>query len=193
MGGFSIPKFRNGFTLIELLVVITIITLLIALLMPALKSARASAQSVACMSNQRQIGIWHEVYLEMSDGYMMPRYKVENRNWDQRFVVALSLKGTPVSMLGCPVTQRSRPYAYNIRLDGTSSSGLNKGKGVRRREIPPHHSQRPLFMEEIKGAAEIYDINRVEYPHMQMTNVLFLDAHVETRRPENRPSIGPWF
>ena len=48
---------RHGFTLIELLVVISIIALLIALLLPALRSARTAAQAVACLSNQRQIGI----------------------------------------------------------------------------------------------------------------------------------------
>src|SRR5699024_6003574 len=45
----------GGFTLIELLVVITIISLLVAILLPALAAARKAAQSIACMSNQRQI------------------------------------------------------------------------------------------------------------------------------------------
>jgi len=47
----------TGFTLIELLVVISIIALLIAILLPALKQARRVAKQVACMSNERQIGI----------------------------------------------------------------------------------------------------------------------------------------
>ncbi|MEO0515297.1 MAG: prepilin-type N-terminal cleavage/methylation domain-containing protein [Planctomycetota bacterium] len=48
---------RHAFTLIELLVVISIIALLIGILLPALSSARTSARSMACLSNQRQIGI----------------------------------------------------------------------------------------------------------------------------------------
>src|SRR5262245_24155104 len=47
----------RGFTLIELLVVVSIIALLITNLLPTLSSAKGSARSVACLSNQRQLGI----------------------------------------------------------------------------------------------------------------------------------------
>ena len=60
----------QGFTIVELLVVITIIVLLIALVLPALSAARKAAQRTQCLSNQRQIGIAAEVYMQMYDGYL---------------------------------------------------------------------------------------------------------------------------
>jgi prepilin-type N-terminal cleavage/methylation domain-containing protein/prepilin-type processing-associated H-X9-DG protein len=66
------PTGRRAFTLVELLTAIGIIAILIALLMPAMIRARASAKSLLCQSNLRQI--FHASYQRSIEhrGYIQP-------------------------------------------------------------------------------------------------------------------------
>lgn len=66
-----------AFTLIELLVVIAVIAILAALLLPALAAAKRKAHHVACLSNEKQIGLAYRVVLDQEGGDSLGKSSVE--------------------------------------------------------------------------------------------------------------------
>jgi len=55
---------HGGFTLIELLVVIALIAILAAILMPVLSKAKARAQGIGCLNNNRQLALAWLLYAD---------------------------------------------------------------------------------------------------------------------------------
>jgi prepilin-type N-terminal cleavage/methylation domain-containing protein/prepilin-type processing-associated H-X9-DG protein len=63
--------FKKAFTLVEMLVVIAIIAILAALILSALSKAKANAQGIQCLNNNRQLMVAWTMYSEESTGRLL--------------------------------------------------------------------------------------------------------------------------
>lgn len=121
---------RKAFTLIELLVVISIIALLMAVLLPSLQRAREQAKAVACMSNQKQWGIYFSLYTQDNNGRFHPGWNVAaDKHWSWLIVLEPYYWDNP-DLASCPAATKPRreggtdPFgAWTLERDGKDQVG----------------------------------------------------------------------
>ena len=131
------------FTLIELLVVIAIIAILAAMLLPSLNSARATAKSLSCMNNMRQLGQLSIAYVDSNKNYF-PCHPT----WGATYAILLLagsesmpgtefskkfFKKTPTGPYVCPSQGQvsgANFYGTNYCYSGASSGPYGIGGGI---------------------------------------------------------------
>jgi prepilin-type N-terminal cleavage/methylation domain-containing protein len=96
---------RRAFTLIELLVVIAIIAILAAILFPVFAQAKKAAKQTQSLSNVKQVGTAHSIYLTDFDDVTVPLY------WYDPSLSATSNQGfTYYPMLLLPYTKNRQMF-----------------------------------------------------------------------------------
>jgi prepilin-type N-terminal cleavage/methylation domain-containing protein/prepilin-type processing-associated H-X9-DG protein len=196
----GLPRAPRAFTLVELLVVIAIIGMLSALLLPSLSKAKASARSVQCLSQMRQIGLAMRLYADdHRDQFPRSQHSAFAHGeftWGRAIAPELGRSSTPWTNLftgiyRCPADQRTAPWSYGLNVYfelGPEDDYIGKPQTWRRVASIPQPSDTILLAENATSAdhvmphfwtspAEAEEIAAER--HRRQANYLFVDGRAQ--------------
>lgn len=206
---------NKKFTLIELLVVISIIGILSSMLLPSLSKARAKSRAAVCVSNMKQMGTANYMYIDAWD-WCAPCIWYDNtpdlrwaRNDEIRNYMGWDASSRaywmPVDM-ACPEAVDKtasdpnhsliddgnvKSISTNLNYNHFGISGQKRYRGMRLNWLPE-----PAMLGNIGENWNNWNvgISGIDPRHLNKTNVLFFDGHVESisRAASQASNSSPW-
>lgn len=195
-------KRNRRFTLVELLIVIAIIAILAGMLLPALGKARNTARQIACASNLKQTSLGLLNYGDSYGNYVPYYISGLSKTWGQFLI---NDKLVPINILSCP--SDSDPLrlltpnrSYGFYLSGAEATPalpeyMNLNQIMDIRGNAEWNTSMKLNIRFWLGdscrkderAQSFYITRGSTYTgpcirHNKKTNIIFADAHIETKR-----------
>jgi len=190
----------RAFTLIELLVVIALIAVLAAMLLPSLSRGKATARSIQCLNQLRQLGLAVRLYTDdNADVFPRSQHSAFANGllpWERSVAPQLGSATTAWTNLlngvyHCPSDRRTAPWSYGLSVYyelGPDDDYVGKPQTWRRTTQVPRAAATILFAENTSTADHIMphfwqsatDASDVaQRRHGQRANHIFADGHAQ--------------